>query len=84
MKTGVQSEAKSISMVKRISICTAFRMNRHIFKSVHCSMERAELEVKLLGEKMDHLLVHQNNRLPEIEEVQIDYLEDLMREVKKK
>lgn len=45
---------------------------------------KAELEIKLLGEKMDHLLVHQSNRLLEIQEVQIDYLEDLMREVKKK
>jgi uncharacterized membrane protein len=45
---------------------------------------KAELEIKLLGEKMDHLLVHQNNKLLEIQEVQIDYLEDLMREVKRK
>ena len=43
---------------------------------------KAELEIKLLGEKMDHLLVHQNNKLLEIQEVQIDYLEDLMKELK--
>jgi len=45
---------------------------------------KAELEIKLLGEKMDHLLVHQNKKLLEIQEVQIDYLEDLMKEIKKK
>lgn len=45
---------------------------------------KAELEIKLLSEKMDHLLVHQNKKLLEIQEVQIDYLEDLMKEVKKK
>ena len=45
---------------------------------------KAELEIKLLSEKMDHLLVHQNNKLLEIQEVQIDYLEDLMKEIKKK
>lgn len=44
---------------------------------------KAELEIKLLSEKIDHLLVHQNNKLLEIQEVQIDYLEDLMREIKK-
>ena len=44
---------------------------------------KAELEIKLLSEKMDHLLVHQNRKLLEIQEVQIDYLEDLMKEVKK-
>lgn len=45
---------------------------------------KAELEIKLLSEKMDHLLVHQNKKLIEIQEVQIDYLEDLMKEVRKK
>lgn len=45
---------------------------------------KAELEIKLLSEKMDHLLVHQNKKLLEIQEVQIDYLEDLMRELKTK
>jgi uncharacterized membrane protein len=45
---------------------------------------KAEIEIKLLSEKIDHLLVHQNNKLLEIQEVQIDYLEDLMKEIKKK
>lgn len=43
---------------------------------------KAELEIKLLSEKMDHILVHQNKKLLEIQEVQIDYLEDLMKEIK--
>lgn len=45
---------------------------------------KAELEIKLLSEKIDHLLVHQNKKLLEIQEIQTDYLEDLMRELKKK
>jgi uncharacterized membrane protein len=45
---------------------------------------KAELEIKLLSEKIDHLLVHQNKKLLEIQEVQTDYLEDLMNELKKK
>lgn len=40
---------------------------------------KAELEIKLLSEKIDHLLVHQNKKLLEIQEMQIDYLEDLMK-----
>ena len=40
---------------------------------------KAELEIKLLNEKMDHLLIHQNKRLLEIQEIQTDYLEDLLR-----
>lgn len=45
---------------------------------------KSELEIKLLSEKIDHLLVHQNKKLLEIQEVQTDYLEDLMKELKKK
>jgi uncharacterized membrane protein len=44
---------------------------------------KAELEIKLLSEKIDHLLVHHNKKLLEIQEVQLDYLQDLMEEVKK-
>lgn len=45
---------------------------------------KAELEIKLLSEKIDHLLVHQNKKLLEIQEVQTDYLDDLMNEIKNK
>jgi len=45
---------------------------------------KAELEIKLLSEKIDHLLAHQNKKLLEIQEVQTDYLEDLLKELKKK
>jgi len=44
---------------------------------------KAELEIKLLSEKIDHLLVQQNKKLLEIQEVQTDYLDDLMNEIKK-
>lgn len=44
---------------------------------------KAELEIKLLSEKIDHLLVHQNKKLLEIQEVQIDYLEDLIKKLNK-
>lgn len=44
---------------------------------------KAELEIKLLSEKIDHLLAHQNKKLLEIQEIQTDYLEDLMKELKK-
>ncbi len=40
---------------------------------------KAELEIKLLSEKIDHLILHQNKKLLEIQEVQIDYLEDLLK-----
>jgi uncharacterized membrane protein len=45
---------------------------------------KAELEIKLLSEKIDHMFVNQNNKLLEIQEIQTDYLEDLMNELKKK
>ena len=40
---------------------------------------KAEHEIKLLSEKIDHLLVHQNKKLLEIQEIQADYLEDLLK-----
>jgi uncharacterized membrane protein len=43
---------------------------------------KAELEIKLLSEKIDHLLIHQNKKLLEIQDVQIDYLEDLLKQHK--
>ena len=44
---------------------------------------KAELEIKLLSEKIDHLIVHQNKKMLEIQEVQTDFLEDLMKEIQK-
>ena len=45
---------------------------------------KAELEIQLLSEKIDHLLVSQNKKLLEIQEIQTDYLQDLMNELKRK
>lgn len=45
---------------------------------------KAEIEIKLLHEKIDHLIVHQNKRLLEIQQIQADYLEDILIEVKNK
>lgn len=45
---------------------------------------KAELEIKLLSEKMDHLLIHQNKKLLEIQQVQVDYLEDVIRRINAK
>ncbi|MDB5273533.1 MAG: hypothetical protein JWO58_1900 [Chitinophagaceae bacterium] len=39
---------------------------------------KAELEIRLLDEKMDHLIIHQNKRLTEIQELQADYMEDIL------
>lgn len=38
---------------------------------------KAELEIRLLNEKMDHLIVHQIQRLIEIQQLQLDYLEEI-------
>ena len=44
---------------------------------------KAELEIKLLHEKIDHLLLHQNKRILEIQELTTDYLEDISNQIKK-
>lgn len=45
---------------------------------------KAELEIRLLHEKVDHLIVHQNKRMLDIQELQLDYLEDLTKRSEKK
>ncbi|MEG1586332.1 MAG: DUF1003 domain-containing protein [Bacteroidales bacterium] len=45
---------------------------------------KAELEIKLLHEKMDHLSLHQNKILFEVQQMQIEYLNDILDEIKKK
>ena len=43
---------------------------------------KAELEIRLLHEKIDHLIMHQYKRMLDIQELQMDYLEDILNEVK--
>jgi uncharacterized membrane protein len=43
---------------------------------------KAELEIRQLHEKMDHLLSHQWERLTQIQEIQIDLLEEIRRKDK--
>ncbi len=38
---------------------------------------KAELEIRLLHEKLDHVIIHQNKRMLDIQELQLDYLEQL-------
>lgn len=44
---------------------------------------KAELEIRLLHEKIDHLIVHQNQRLLEIQQIQVDLMEDILNHSRK-
>ncbi len=44
---------------------------------------KAELEIKLLNEKIDHLIVQQNKKIMEIQELQLDYLNDVLNKLNK-
>lgn len=39
---------------------------------------KAELEIKLLHEKIDHLTFIQSKRMLEVQQLQVDYLEDIL------
>ena len=45
---------------------------------------KAELEIRLLHEKIDHLLMQQNQQMVEIQQLQLDMLEEIMEQFKKK
>ena len=42
---------------------------------------KSELEIRILHEKMDHLLMHQQHELLEIQRVQIEMMNDILREI---
>lgn len=39
---------------------------------------KSELEIRLLHEKMDYLIIHQQERLLEIQQIQVDMMNDIM------
>jgi uncharacterized membrane protein len=43
---------------------------------------KAELEIQLLNEKVEHVINHQSKRMMEIQQIQADYLEDILKELK--
>ena len=45
---------------------------------------KAELEIRQLNEKMDHLLVHQGQRLLEIQQVQLELMEEIIEKIDRK
>lgn len=45
---------------------------------------KSELEIRILHEKIDHLIMHQQQELLEIQKVQIDMMKDIIRKIDKK
>ena len=45
---------------------------------------KSELEIRMLHEKIDHLIMHQQEELLEIQKVQIDMMEDILERMKQK
>lgn len=43
---------------------------------------KAELEIRTLHEKMDHLIIHQQQELLNIQELQVEMMEDIMKQIK--
>ncbi|MEY2829259.1 MAG: hypothetical protein RIQ33_1117, partial [Bacteroidota bacterium] len=44
---------------------------------------KAELEIRMLHEKLDHLLAHQNKSMFDIQQLQTEYFEDILKQLKK-
>lgn len=45
---------------------------------------KAELEIRLLNEKIDHMLIHQHQRLFEIQQIQIEMMEEIAKKLEGK
>jgi uncharacterized membrane protein len=46
--------------------------------------KKAELEIRQLHEKLDHIILQQNQRLFEIQQIQIDMIKDISKRVNQK
>jgi uncharacterized membrane protein len=44
---------------------------------------KAEVEIRMLHEKLDHLILHQEQSLIEIQRVQIDMMNDILSRLEK-
>lgn len=44
---------------------------------------KSELEIRMLHEKIDHLIMHQQQELLEIQKVQIEMMNDILKQVEK-
>ena len=44
---------------------------------------KSELEIRMLHEKIDHLIMHQQQELLEIQQVQVEMMEDIMKQISK-
>jgi uncharacterized membrane protein len=44
---------------------------------------KSELEIRILHEKIDHLIMHQQQALLEVQKVQIDMMKDIMTHIGK-
>ncbi len=42
---------------------------------------KSELEIRMLHEKIDHLIIHQQQELLTIQQVQVEMLEDIMKQI---
>ena len=42
---------------------------------------KSELEIRILHEKIDHLIIHQQQELLEIQKVQIEMMNDIMQKI---
>ena len=43
---------------------------------------KSELEIRMLHEKLDHLILHQQRELIEIQKLQIEMMNDIMNKIK--
>ncbi|MEP0984385.1 DUF1003 domain-containing protein [Ekhidna sp.] len=43
---------------------------------------KAEVEIRTLHEKLDHLITYQNKRMMEVQQLQMEYLEDLVNKIR--
>ena len=44
---------------------------------------KSELEIRILHEKLDHLIIHQQQELLNIQQIQVEMMGDIMKQIQK-
>ncbi|MBI9042404.1 DUF1003 domain-containing protein [Lutibacter sp.] len=58
--------------------------DRERFKQDYMVNLKSELEIRMLHEKLDHLIMHQQQELLNIQQVQVEMMEDIMKQLSTK
>ena len=72
---------KGIELPHRFVTKSHWQLNDCLFPN--CPNNKSELEIRMIHDKIDHMIMHQQQELIEIQKVQIEMMNDILNQIKK-